>query len=105
MYESRKKIKNYLVKSLKLKPIAGYKYVIGSYRNKAVALTRGPNHYLTMRIHREILEEAKSLNLKKPVKIFASVNAGPNGSNSYIIETLEHFYIPNNKQGQNYGMD
>lgn len=67
------------------------KYVIGKLRSgRAIALTYKRNGYcLTMKSHKAILEEVKQLNLKKPVIIYGSVNAGPNGSQSYVFEQLQ----------------
>lgn len=70
------------------------KYVVGQDKDgNAIALVWDPlksseQGYLTMKIHREILEEVKALKLKKPVFIYGSVNAGPNGSASYNFRQI-----------------
>ena len=70
------------------------KHVIGKdINNNAIALVWDPDKgaergHLTMKIHKEILEEVKALKLNKPVFIYASVNAGPNGSPSYMFRQI-----------------
>jgi adenine-specific DNA-methyltransferase len=70
------------------------KYVIGrDSNNNAIALVWDPKKgaergHLTMKIHKEILNEVKALKLKKPVFIYGSVNAGPNGSPSYSFRQI-----------------
>lgn len=82
------------------------KHIIGcDARGNAIALVWDPSKgdasgHLTMKIHREILAEVKALKLKKPVIIYGSVNAGPNGSASYEFrqipdEILAALEIPN----------
>lgn len=65
------------------------KYVVGHDKDgKAIALVwdlgkETEQGYLTKEIYREIIEEVKAFKMKKPVFIYGSVNAGPNGSPSY----------------------
>jgi adenine-specific DNA-methyltransferase len=70
------------------------KYIIGyDAHGRGIALVWDPakgdnGGHLTMKIHREILAEAKILKLKKPILIYGSVNAGPNGSTSYEFRQI-----------------
>lgn len=70
-------------------PVQG-KWVIGKKADDTAIMNAwnmdNPKGYLTMEIHKEMLEEAKSLGLKKPMVIWGLVNAGPNGSKSYVFE-------------------
>lgn len=73
-------------------PIKG-KWIYGAHAktNQAYACVlnkHNPEGYLTMTIHKEILEEATQLGLEKPMVIYGMVNAGPNGSKSYIFESI-----------------
>lgn len=67
------------------------KYVVGQDKDgKAIALVWDLNRgneqgYLTREIYREIMDEVKAFKMKKPVFIYGSVNAGPNGSSSYTF--------------------
>ena len=70
------------------------KYIIGrDAENRAIALIWDPTKgavcsNLTMKNHKEILTEVKSLGLKKPIFIYAAVNTGPNGSPSYVFRQI-----------------
>lgn len=80
--------------SLEETEIKKSKYVIGKDVNgNAIALVWDPEKgvsrgHLTMKVHKEILKEVKLLKLNKPVYIYASVNAGPNGSPSYMFRQI-----------------
>lgn len=85
-------MKNNLFISLQLGFIRGSeriedaKWVFGkNKKGEALILCKTDNDFhLTMAICKEMLEECKALGLKKPMHIWCSVNAGPNGSTSYI---------------------
>lgn len=63
-------------------------YIIGRTKDYcAIALINGP---LTMEIHKKIMEDAKAFGLKRPVHIYATVNAGPNGSRSYDFHQFSY---------------
>jgi adenine-specific DNA-methyltransferase len=71
------------------------KYVIGKdTENKAIALIWNPTkkgkicRNLTMQNYKTILNEVKLLKLKKPIFIYAAVNAGPNGSPGYNFKQI-----------------
>ena len=70
------------------------KYVIGQTNDgRAIALVWDPTKgarrgHLTMKNHKAILAEVKKLKLKKPVYIYAAINAGPNGSSSYRFRQI-----------------
>jgi adenine-specific DNA-methyltransferase len=67
------------------------KYVVGQDKDgKAIALVWDINKgteqgCLTREIYRDIMAEVKTFKMKKPVFIYGSVNAGPNGSPSYTF--------------------
>jgi hypothetical protein len=67
------------------------RYIIGeTSTNYPIAVVWNPEEgdyagTLTMAIHKEIIEESKSLGFDKHVIIYCTVNAGPNGSPSYIV--------------------
>jgi len=69
-------------------------YVIGKTASgTAIALiwdiSEGEDHgVLTREKHLEIMKEAASYGLKKPVYIYGTVNAGPNGSPSYYFNQI-----------------
>lgn len=63
-------------------------HIIGRTKDYcAIALVNGP---LTMEIHKEIMEDAKAFWLGRPVHIYATVNAGPNGSKSYVFHQFAY---------------
>lgn len=81
-----------IIETLSIQENLNGKWIIGKkHSGYAVAIVwnmENPEGFLTMDIHKEIMEEAKRFNVKRRITIWGTVNAGPNGSRSYKFEQI-----------------